>query len=318
MFIKKMKTAVVFIIYCRPSTTEKVFEKIRAAQPPRLYLIADGPKSSEQNSVCQQTRAIVESGIDWNCQLHRVYSKENLGCARRIQSGLDFVFKYEEQAIILEDDTLPDFTFFRFCEELLERYKDSESVFHICGMNMFPELLLKEDSYCFSSINNIWGWATWARAWNNFDLQMKEWENEDKEKFLENWCVTKSFRKGMKKMFDIHCNNYDPWTWDYQWIYACWKNNGVAVLPSRNLVSNIGIGPSATHTISESPISLYPNFLQSMNFPLSHPLTTDRNLTIEKQYKKKEEIPNWRSIKNFVNNKIVRKFHLLFQTKSHY
>lgn len=311
-----MKTAVVFVIYCRPSTTKKVFEKIRAAKPPRLYLIADGPKSSEQNSLCQQTRAIVELGIDWNCQLHRVYSKENLGCARRIQSGLDFVFEYEEQAIILEDDTLPDFTFFRFCEELLNRYKDSESVFHICGMNMFPELLRKEDSYCFSSINNIWGWATWARAWNNYDLQMKEWENEDKEKFLENWCVTKSFRKGMKKMFEIHCNNYDPWTWDYQWIYTCWKNNGVAVLPSRNLVSNIGIGPSATHTISKSPVSLYPNFLQSMNFPLTHPKTTDRNLSIEKKYKQKEEIPNWRAFKNFIKNKVIGKVFFLFQTRN--
>jgi hypothetical protein len=134
------------------------------------------------------------------------------------------VFKQEDQAIILEDDTLPDPSFFKFCEELLFRYKSNESVFHICGMNMFPQLFTGENSYCFTSIANMWGWATWSRAWKHYDLQMKDWATENQKELLNKWCLGNSLRKGMAKMFDIHCNNNDPWTWDYQWFYACWRN----------------------------------------------------------------------------------------------
>ena len=117
-----MKTAVAFIVFCRPDTTKRVFQRIREAKPPRLYLIADGPKTKDQRLICDEVRKIVESGIDWNCELHKVYSEINLGCARRAQTGLNFVFMKEEQAIILEDDTLPDPSFFQFCEDLLFRY----------------------------------------------------------------------------------------------------------------------------------------------------------------------------------------------------
>jgi hypothetical protein len=295
-----MKTAVAFIVYSRPETTRRVFERIRKAKPPRIYLIADGPKVPEQSSVCEEVRNIVESGIDWNCELNRIYSDKNLGCARRVQTGLDLVFKQEDQAIILEDDTLPDPSFFKFCEELLFRYKSNESVFHICGMNMFPQLFTGENSYCFTSIANMWGWATWSRAWKHYDLQMKDWATENQKELLNKWCLGNSLRKGMAKMFDIHCNNNDPWTWDYQWFYACWRNGGMAVLPAKNIVSNIGIGPSATHTVSDISIPLFPSCLQSLNSPLTHPQEIERDLSIEKQYRKLEETPKSRRFKNFL------------------
>ena len=293
-----MKTAVAFIVFSRPKATKRVFERIKMAKPPRIYLIADGPKTPEQNSSCKEVRNIVESGIDWNCELHKVYSDINLGCARRAQTGLDLVFMKEEQAIILEDDTLPDHSFFQFCEDLLFRYKTSPSVFHICGMNMFPHLCKGENSYCFSSIANMWGWATWARAWKHYDLQMPDWNKENKKQFLSKWCVTRSFQKGMGNMFDLHCENDDPWTWDYQWFYACWRNNGLAAISSQNIVSNIGIGPDATHTVTDSPVELYPDKLQSQPFPLIHPNTIQRDFSFEKHYRKLDQTPKSRLLKN--------------------
>jgi hypothetical protein len=297
-----METAVAFLVFCRPDCTQRIFERIRSAKPPRLYLIADGPITTEQHAICEETRNSVESAINWNCELIKVFSDTNLGCARRAQTGLDFVFQREEHAIILEDDTLPDLTFFKFCEELLIRYKSSHSIFHISGMNMFPDLLRSDDSYTFSSIINMWGWATWARAWKHYDLQMEGWKKENKKTMLNKWCITNSYNRGMRKMFDLHCNNDDPWTWDYQWHYACWRNEGLAVTPAKNMVSNIGIGPNATHTITETPVSLFPEHLEAIEFPLRHPSTVERNFKFEKKYRKKDRTSFYRNLKNFLKN----------------
>ena len=117
-----------------------------------------------------------------------MYSDTNLGCAKRVQTGLDYVFENEEMAIILEDDTLPDPSFFNFCEELLERYKHDKRVAHISGCNLHSNAVNFKESYCFSSIVNIWGWATWKRAWIHYDINMPSWDNEDKESFLSHWC----------------------------------------------------------------------------------------------------------------------------------
>ena len=300
-----MKTAVAFIVFSRPETTQRVFERIRKAKPPRLYLIADGPKDRDQFSICKEVRRIVEEGIDWKCELHKIYSDKNLGCAKRAQTGLDSVFELEDQAIILEDDTLPDHSFFQFCEELLIKFKSEETVFHISGMNLFPQIFTNENSYCFTSIINMWGWATWARAWKHYDLRMRDWEKETKRnEFLNKWCLTKSLKKGMGKMFDLHCNNDDPWTWDYQWFYACWRNNGLGVLSSKNIVSNIGIGPAATHTVTDIPIELLPEKLGSQIFPLRHPDGIKRDFSIEKKYKKLDQTPKLRLLKNFLKGKL--------------
>ena len=243
-----MNTAVAFIVYKRLDTTTKVFETIRQARPPRLYLIADGPKTPDLESRCRKVRQIVENGIDWDCKLFRIYSQKNLGLAPRVQSGLDEVFSQEEEVIILEDDTLPDPTFFKFCQDLLERYAKDERIFHISGCNLYPEAFAGESSYCLSSIINVWGWATWKRSWNHFDLQMKGWAGETKEDFLRKWCVTPRQAKGNREIFDQHCMNEDPWAWSYAWVYACWANDALSIIPKVNLVSNIGFGPDATNT----------------------------------------------------------------------
>ena len=265
-----MNTPVVFIIFKRIYTTKKVLKHLSSYKPNKLYLVADGPKTIDDNNKCSEVRKFVEDNIDWDCELIKVYSDTNLGCAKRVQTGLDHVFEIEEKAIILEDDTLPDPSFFNFCEELLERYKDDKRVAHISGCNLHSNAVNFKESYCFSSIVNIWGWATWKRAWINYDINMPSWDNEDKESFISNWCPDRKSLEGIRKMFDLHCNNEDPGTWDYQWTYACWKMNGLSLVPARNLVSNIGIGPDATHTKSKKQVTLYPKKMESISFPLKH------------------------------------------------
>lgn len=296
-----MKTPVAFFIYRRLETTVKVLEEIRKVKPVKLYLVADGPKSDDEIIECQKTRNSIEKIIDWDCKLIKLYSNTNLGCAKRIQTGLDYVFENEEMAIILEDDTLPDSSFFNFCEDLLERYKDDMRVAHISGCNLHSNAVNFKESYCFSSIINIWGWATWKRAWINYDINMPSWHNEDKESFISKWCQDRKSLKGIRKMFDLHCNNIDPWTWDYQWVYACWKMNGLSVVPSRNLVSNLGIGPDASNTKSPVSVKMHPSTLDAIHFPLTHPLL-ERNTDFETKYYRESHLPLIRRIKTRIKS----------------
>lgn len=295
------KTPIIFIIYKRLGTALKVFDQIKLIKPDKLYLIADGPKNIDEGKKCSELRNIIENIIDWKCDLIKVYSDTNLGCAKRVQTGLDYVFENEEMAIILEDDTLPDPSFFNFCEELLNRYKDDLRVAHISGCNLYSNSVNFKESYCFSSIVNIWGWATWKRAWNNYDINMPSWDKKDKASFLRHWISSNGELNGTRKMFDLHCNNKDPWTWDYQWVYACWNSNGLAIMPSHNLVSNIGIGPDATNTKSKMEIGIYPKVTKSISFPLRHP-KINRNTDFEIKYYQESQLPLITCIKKLIKS----------------
>lgn len=296
-----MNIPVVLIVYKRTETTRRVFEVIRKVRPSKFYLVADGPKNISQKKICDEVVRIVEKGIDWECDLIKIESAFNLGLARRVQTGLDEVFSMEKHAIILEDDTLPDPSFFKFCEELLNKYKDNESVAHISGCNLHPEVSIGKSSYCFSSIINIWGWATWKRAWEHFDLQMPSWEKEHKNQFLQNWCESREMQKHTRKMFDLHCNNTAPWTWDYQWIYSCWKMNGLSIIPANNLVSNIGIGPDSTHTHCKSQSDPFPPIKRKLQFPLTQ-TRVERDLSFERNYYKADKLPWVRKFKNLTKS----------------
>ena len=175
-------------------------------------------------------------------------------------------FEYEEIAIILEDDTLPHPSFFNYGEELLNRYKDDRRVAHISGCNLYPDVVNFRESYCFSSIVNIWGWATWKRAWENYDIKILTWKKINQSQLLDKFCVSSLQQRHFRKMFDLHCDNNDPWTWDSQWVYTCWKMDGLSIMPSKNLVSNIGIGPNASNTKSVEQIDAYPKINESLSF----------------------------------------------------
>jgi hypothetical protein len=266
-----MRTPVAFIIFNRPDTTAKVFELIRQAKPPKLFVIADGWRHDRDGEIekCQATRAIIQK-VDWECEVFNNYSNVNLGCAKRVSSGLNWVFEEVEEAIILEDDCLPHPTLFQFCEELLEQYRYDERIASISGQNVQFGKNNSEYSYYFSRYNHIWGWATWRRAWQNYDFEMKNWHDVKSKKYLKNILLDERRVYKWTKLFQL---TYDQIinTWDYQWQLTCWLNNSLGITSSTNLISNIGFGAQSTNTLNAS--SRYANIpSEAMVFPLKHPI----------------------------------------------
>lgn len=265
---------VAFLIYRRPELTRRVFAAIAAARPRRLYVIADGPRDESEAARCAATRAIIEE-VDWPCQVFKNYADTNLGLKRRVSSGLDWVFAHEEQAIILEDDCLPDPTFFRFCAELLERYRDEPRVMHISGDNFLPGRTPGRCSYFFSRYIYVWGWATWRRAWKLFDIEMRLWnEIATQSRLLQQFSSSKERRFWNNIWQQASQGRLN--TWDYAWAFACMATDGLGIIPSQNLVTNIGFGPDATHTLVKSGFGPVPSV--PMEFPLIHPEVVARNI----------------------------------------
>lgn len=260
---------VALFIFNRPATTKLVFERIASARPPRLFVVADGPRMDRPLELerCAQARAIVER-VDWPCEVVTNYSETNLGCQRRIASGLDWIFSMTERAIILEDDCLPDPTFFPYCAELLERYKDDERIVMISGDNFQPASRRSPYSYYYSKYPHVWGWATWRRVWQSYDVALSLWPTVRDLDFLEDIVGSERAATAWRAIFDaVHAGQID--TWDYQLTFACWMQSGLSILPAANLVSNVGFTADATHTTTAGPLSNMPTY--PMQFPLRHP-----------------------------------------------
>ena len=160
-----MTPAVLFIIFNRPETTQRVFDAIRLAKPTRLYIAADGPRENKtgEKELCEQARKIAQN-VDWDCEVKTLFQKENLGCGKAVSHAISWFFENEDMGIILEDDCLPHQSFFKYCEELLEKYKNNDRIGIISGNNFQKKRKIGSFSYYFSDIVNIWGWATWARS----------------------------------------------------------------------------------------------------------------------------------------------------------
>jgi hypothetical protein len=278
---RQLQTPVVLTIFNRPDSTKKVFESIREAKPPKLLIIADAPRADRPNEEekCAAARACVEQ-VDWDCEVLKNYSLVNLGPIKRITSGLDWVFNTVEEAIILEHDCVPDITFFCFCQELLEYYKHDERVMSICGQNIQFGRKRTEYSYYFSRYYHSWGWATWKRAWQYYDLQMKLWPEVRDKGLLKNILGDSRAVKYWTRFFQASYAEQLN-SWDYQWTFACWIQNGLTILPDRNLVSNIGFVPDAVNTTDVD--SHYANMpIEPMNFPLKHPPFIIANLEADR------------------------------------
>ncbi len=254
-----MDTPILFIIFNRPDTTKAVIDALRLAKPAKLYIAADGPRTNKpgEESLCKDTRKIIET-IDWPCEITRKYSDQNLGCKRAVSEAITWFFNNVEEGIILEDDCVPYPSFFRYAAELLKKYADNEQIMHINGTTFLTDkdLADPEDSYHFSSIDHVWGWATWRRAWQKYDIDMKHIDA----------------LKGRVDQFWIdlfhHVKNKKIDTWDAQWLYSIFTENGLAITPNSNLISNIGFDSRATHTKTTGAI-IPP--IESMDFPLIHP-----------------------------------------------
>lgn len=276
-----MQTPVVLILFNRPEPTARVFETIRRARPRTLFLIADGPRLDhpEDDHRCAATRAVVDQ-VDWECDVIRDFSDANLGCGVRVATGLDAVFAQVERAIILEDDCVADPTFFPYCAELLDRFEDDERIMAISGNNFQFGRHRTADSYYFSRFNHCWGWASWRRAWRHFDFEMSTWPQVRDGHWLQDILGSRREARYWSRIFE-HMYNQEINAWAARWTYACWCQNGLTILPSVNLVSNIGFGEDGTHTVDQD-MAYAALSTQPMAFPLQHPQHVIRDKRADK------------------------------------
>jgi len=270
MSTEAFQTPVALFVFKRPDTTRRVFEVIAKVKPAKLLLIADGPRLDRQGEAeaCVQVRDIV-SQIDWPCDVVKNFAETNLGCQERMISGMDWVFSLVEEAIIFEDDCLPDPSFFPFCQELLDRYRGDKRIISITGSNLVEKNMATDASYYFSQLGGNWGWATWSSAWQLFDRCIKDWPKLKAEGLLSEIFDQPKTVAYWSSAFDMMYANSGPSAWDYQWLFARLKNNALTIVPRVNLVSNIGFGPGATHTGAMDSRFRLP--VRSMKFPLNHP-----------------------------------------------
>jgi hypothetical protein len=277
----RFTTPVAFIIFNRPDTTERVFAEISKVRPPKLLVVGDGPRSSRtgEKERVAATRSIIGK-VDWPCEVLTNYSDVNLGCKKRVSSGIDWVFEQVEDAIILEDDCLPHPTFFRFCQEMLERYRHDQRIGMISGDNFQFGKCNIQDSYYFSKYVHVWGWASWRDRWRaSYDVNISRWPQVRDQKRLEDLVLDKKEVTYWRAIFErVYQGGID--TWDYQWVFANWIEGRVNILPSVNLVSNIGFSPDATHTTGVSQLAELPT--TGMQFPLIHPAVRARNVAADR------------------------------------
>ena len=249
-----MNTPVVFMVFNRPEPTRRVLERIRQAQPPKLLVVCDGARPGVPTDAGRvaEVRALIAQGVDWPCEVLTNYAPANLGCRERVATGLNWAFSQVEEAIILEDDCLPDPSFFPYCEELLTRYRDDPRVMHIGGGNLATRYLHGEASYWFSHQTSIWGWATWRRAWCHYDLEMTTWDARAdalRSSFSSRWETHFWLPIFNQTRLDHRKTN----TWDFSWAYTCRSLHGLCIVPRHNLVANIGFGDDSTHTATTDP-----------------------------------------------------------------
>ena len=274
-------TPILFLVFNRLNTTKQVFEQIRHIKPTRLYIAADGPREivPEDFAKCESIKQFLNSAIDWNCEIKTLYRDENLGCGIAVSQAISWFFQHEEMGIILEDDCLPESSFFRFCEDLLTKYRYNEEVMHISGTCHFQENLLKSnDSFYFSNYMLCWGWASWRRAWNKNDTFLSN-TREIKQGLKNSKISTKEKKYWLLELlhFQKIVLSKNLHTWDTQWSLAILSNFGKCIVPYVNLVKNIGIGHDATNTFAFE-VDLQ-NYLNEMSMPLKHPHNMDINST---------------------------------------
>lgn len=273
------KVPILLIAFNRPELVSKVIDSLRLIKPAKIYVACDGPNEKKLNKEkVRLTREIIISNIDWETKLQKKFSNSNKGCKYAVSSSIDWFFDNEEEGIILEDDCLPHNDFFYFCESLLNKYKYDERIWSITGSN-FVGKKIGDGSYFFSRYNHCWGWATWKRCWDKYDLEMKLWPKYLQSKLLKTNFPDKKEYIFWKQFFEKFYEGGRPNTWDYQWFFTSLINNGLTVTPNKNLIENIGFGPDATHTkVGQTPAIVENYNKKSGILPIKHPTFINRSI----------------------------------------
>ncbi|WP_026464821.1 hypothetical protein [Adhaeribacter aquaticus] len=298
---EKLITPVLFLIFNRPENTQLVFNEIRKAAPEKLFIAADGPRASRpgETEKCELTRRVIDQ-IDWPCEVFTLIRDQNLGCRVAVSSAIDWFFENVEEGIILEDDCLPDQSFFWFCQELLEKYRNDSRIMHITGSNHQYGRKRGDASYYFSRIPHVWGWATWRRAWDLYDVNMASFpEFVRSNKIADVFKGEKVQKEWIKVMYRIY-NGHN--TWDYQWSYTNFIHNSLCIIPNVNLISNIGFGIDSTHPTDPTD-KLANTPTESIN-EIIHP--TEFVADMDADYFSNTEVFNPPSISTRIKNRLRR------------
>jgi hypothetical protein len=275
-----LNTPILFLIFNRPGITRNTFARLREVKPKRLYVAADGARKNKpgEEELCRQTREVIGL-VDWDCEVRTLFREDNLGCGKAVSGAITWFFEQEEMGIIIEDDCMPALSFFGYCEKMLNHYRYEERVMHIGGTNFLYGNVPIKESYYFSAQAHVWGWATWRRAWKKYDFNMCAFYSFVRDEKIFNYHRREDmalfwldiFRKMYYKKID---------TWDYQWVFTMYNNNGVSAIPHVNLISNTGFGEGATHTgNSDSVFANNPTGV--MEETLVHPAKIELNRTAD-------------------------------------
>lgn len=296
-------TPVLLNTFNRPDETFKVLQALKERKVPVLYIHSDGPRLNNNEDVenIQKVRQLIDSTIDWNCEVYKLYENTNLGCGLGPCKAITWFFQNVEEGIILEDDCLPHPDFFMYCQELLERYRHNDQIYVIGGTNRHPSKITKRYSYHFSPYMEIWGWATWKRVWKMYDFNFSK-EEEDFKKHIKPFLYSNYATKYWTNI--LRQSNEDGETktyWDFQLEMMSLYNNKLNIIPNHNLVENIGFNSRATHTIVNTDAVVgKPTF---PILPLSHSCTIKSYNCIRSL----EYNPNWRNLKRFI--KRIFRYH---------
>ncbi|PRY13321.1 hypothetical protein CLV24_106236 [Pontibacter ummariensis] len=240
------KVPVLLVTFNRPECTAKVISKIKEIKPEKLFIFSDGPRYNKEGEkeLVYKCRTLLDSRIfDWNCEVYTKFSDINLGCGKGVSSAISWAFERVDRLIILEDDCVPDLSFFEFCSKMLSKYEHDERVMHVSGTRWNEEFKVSQTNYFFSIIGHVWGWATWRRAWKQYNYKMQDWNKVQTQKKLlqlfEHRIHAQYWLDNFERIYNSNDTVYGS-TWDYQWQYTLFKNNGLAIVPSTNLITNVG------------------------------------------------------------------------------
>lgn len=275
-----LDTPILYLIFNRPDLTKITFESICNIKPRKLFIAADGPRleNSSDELNCMIVREYVLSKINWTCELHILFRDENLGCGKAVSSAISWFFNNVDEGIILEDDCLPDYSFYRFCSELLQYHRNNERVMSISGSNLLGNSWCNSEESYLWGFGGIWGWATWKRAWIKYDFKMNLLKDENSKCKLKKYFKNSNWFNYYYSLFKS-VDSFKVDTWDAQWLFSIAISDGLCINPSVNLVQNLGFNQNATHT-KDANSFMNGLFYNSINFPLVHP----KNNSVNKKY----------------------------------
>ena len=297
---------ILIMAFIRPDLLKQCLNQLSKFKPPIIYVMGDGPRNNKEKTLCNESRRLALNP-KWDCKVIPIFNDYNEGVVKSFVKGMDIMFSEHEYGIYLEDDILLSESFYYFAKELLYKYRKNDKVGHINATNAAPHYLSNtENSYHFNNYITEWGFATWRRMWKSYDVNMSKWKNCDKGKILDKACCNWRAKRGLRKMFDIHCDNDDPWAWGYQWYFNCIEKGALSITLSVNMSLNLGFERNdSTNTFGKNPIA---SELETCAFPLIHPSEISRNWDLDKEIERIVCPSDIRYLRNRIFNKLKNMF----------